>query len=77
MFVIIKIYCRFNCIYILSMIFIVAADCDNLAYFIDIIAGWDGFHYYFIVDEIGEVMMDYNNSWGKGIRPMIGRKLGL
>jgi hypothetical protein len=32
----------------LSVIFVIAADGDNFADFIDIVDGWDWFHYYFI-----------------------------
>ena len=45
---VIKIDGWFYCAYILSMIFIVAADWDYFAYFIDIMDGLDWFHYYFI-----------------------------
>lgn len=46
---VIKIDGWFYCAYILSMIFIVAADRDYFAYFIDVMDGLDWFHYYFIV----------------------------
>jgi hypothetical protein len=61
---IIKIDGWFNSAYILSMIFIVAANCDYFTYFIDIMDGMDWFHYYFIVGLDGKVMMGYNNSYG-------------
>ena len=50
MFMMIKIDCWFDGAYILSMIFIVAADGDYFTYFIDIMDGLNWFHYYFMAE---------------------------